>query len=277
MPLAPITDIGTAIVTGIAAAFAALFSALPSILGAAIVLVIGWIVAGWIGGLLARGLRMIHFDDLADRSGVTTFLERSEIRADPAAVIGGLVKWYVRLVFVLMAANAVGLTAVATVANQIIAFIPNLVVALLILGAFSWLAQLTRGIVRGALGGTGMPSADTIGTLAYVTVFAFGVVAAADQIGVAETLVNTLFIGVVAAIALAFGLAFGLGGRDEASQIWRDWRGHATQALRRAETAGATQTAVTPTSPSSGATDGRTRMEQEADARRRRDEMMRRG
>ena len=276
MPLAPITDVGTAIVTGIAAAFAALFSALPSILGALIVLAIGWIVAGWIGGLLARGLRMIRFDELADRSGVTTFLERSEIRADPAGVIGALVKWYVRLVFVLMAANAVGLTAVATVADQILAFIPNLIVALLILGAFSWLAQLTRGIVRGALGGTGMPSADTIGTLAYVTVFAFGVVAAANQIGVAATLVNTLFIGVVAAVALAFGLAFGLGGRDEASQIWRDWRGHATQALRRAETTSATQPAVTPSSPSTGVTDGRTRMD-DAEARRRRDEMMRRG
>ncbi|HEY6959306.1 MAG TPA: small-conductance mechanosensitive ion channel [Candidatus Limnocylindria bacterium] len=276
MPLAPITDVGTAIVTGIAAAFAALFSALPSILGALIVLAIGWIVAGWIGGLLARGLRMIRFDELADRSGVTTFLERSEIRADPARVIGALVKWYVRLVFVLMAANAVGLTAVATVADQILAFIPNLIVALLILGAFSWLAQLTRGIVRGALGGTGMPSADTIGTLAYVTVFAFGVVAAANQIGVAATLVNTLFIGVVAAVALAFGLAFGLGGRDEASQIWRDWRSHATQALRRAETTSATQPAVTPSSPSTGVTDGRTRMD-DAEARRRRDEMMRRG
>ena len=276
MPLAPITDVGTAIVTGIAAAFAALFSALPSILGALIVLVIGWIVAGWIGGLLARALRIIRFDELADRSGVTTFLERSEIRADPAGVIGGLVKWYVRLVFVLMAANAVGLTAVATVANQILAFIPNLIVALVILGAFSWLAQLTRGIVRGALGGTGLPAADTIGTIAYATVFAFGVVAAADQIGVAETLVNTLFIGVVAAIALAFGLAFGLGGREEAGQIWRDWRGHATQALRRAETTTATQPPVPPTSPSTGVTDGRSRMD-DAEARRRRDEMMRRG
>lgn len=277
MPLAPITDVGTAIVTGIAAAFAALFGALPSILGAIIVLAIGWIVAGWIGGLLARGLRMIHFDDLADRSGVTTFLERSEVRADPAGVIGGLVKWYVRLVFVLMAANAVGLTAVATVVNQILGFIPNLLVALLVLGAFSWLAQLTRGVVRGALGGTGLPAADSIGTIAYATVFAFGVVAAADQIGVAETLVNTLFIGVVAAIALAFGLAFGLGGREEAAQIWRDWRGHAAQALRRAEPTSPTRPAVASTPASGGmTTDGRTRVE-DAEARRRRDEMMRKG
>ncbi len=264
MPITPITDLGTAVVTGVAAALAALFSALPSILGAIVVLAIGWLVAGWIGGLLARALRMVRFDVLADRSGVTTFLERAEIRADPAGVLGGLVKWYVRLVFVLMAANAVGLTAISKVAGDILAFIPNLVVALVILGAFSWLAGLTRGIVRGALGGSDLPNADVIGTVAYGTVFAFGVVAAADQIGIAATLVNTLFIGVVAALALAFGLAFGLGGRDEAAQIWRDWRGHATRVIASVQSGGATSSATLTS-----------RME-DADARRRRDEIVRR-
>lgn len=236
MPITPITDLGTAIVTGFAAAFAAFFSALPSALGALALIVIGWIVAGWIGGLLARGLRLIRFDELADRSGVTTFLERAEVRADPAAAVGEIVKWYVRLVFVLMAANAVGLTAVSTVVNDILAFIPNLLVALLILGAFAWLASLTRGVVRSVLGGTSVPNSGAIATLAYVTVFAFGVVAAADQVGVAANLVNTLFAGVVAALAIAFGLAFGLGGQNEAAQIWRDWRGHAATAIQRAGT-----------------------------------------
>src|SRR4051812_24662268 len=235
MPLAPITDLGTAIVTGIAAAFAAFFSALPSVIGALIVLALGWIIAGWIGGLLARGLRAIRFDELADRSGVTSFLERASIAADPATVLGTLVKWYVRLVFVLMAANAVGLTAVSTVVNGILAFIPNLLVAVLILGAFAWLAGLVRNLARGALGGSALPNADAIASLAYVTVFAFGVVAAADQIGVAATLINTLFIGVVAALALAFGLAFGLGGREQAAEIWKDWRGHASGALGQVE------------------------------------------
>ena len=70
-----------------------------------------------------------------------------------------------------------------------------------------------------------MSYGDAIATLAYVTVFAFGVVAAADQLGVAATLIDTLFAGVVAALALAFGLAFGLGGREEAALIWRERMG----------------------------------------------------
>lgn len=271
MPIAPVTDMGTAIITGFAAAVAAFFTALPSILGALIVLAIGWIVAGWVGGLLARGLRAIRFDQLADRAGVATFLERSDIHMDPAGVIGLLVKWYVRLVFVLMAANAVGLTAVATVANGILAFIPNLIVALLIVGAFAWLASLTRGVVRGALGGGSVPNAGAIGALAYATVFAFGIVAAANQIGVADRLVNTLFVGVVAALALAFGLAFGLGGRDEAAQIWRDWRRHGEAAMQQAGASAATAARVPDQQPATPMGDGRS-----AEERRRRDEMARR-
>ncbi|HUQ40982.1 MAG TPA: hypothetical protein VM052_00625 [Candidatus Limnocylindrales bacterium] len=234
MPITPITDFGTAVITGVAAALAALFSALPSIIGAILLLAIGWWIAGWIGKLVAKALRAIRFDQLAERAGVNRFLQRARINADPAGVLGEVVKWYVRLVFVLLAANAVGLTAVSTVVNGVLAFIPNLLVAVLILGLFSWLAGLTRDIVRGALGGGSMPNGEAIAAIAYGTVFAFGIVAAANQIGVASTLINTLFTGVVAAVALAFGLAFGLGGREQAAQIWADWRGHASEVITTA-------------------------------------------
>ncbi len=269
MPVTPITDFGTAVITGIAAAFAAFFSALPSVIGAILILVIGWIIAGVIGGLVAKGLRAIRFDQLAERAGVTTFLRRAQVSADPAGVLGAIVKWYVRLVFVLLAANAVGLTAVSTDVNGVLAFIPNLLVAVFILGAFSWLAGFTRNIVRGALGGSSLPNADAIAAIAYATVFAFGVVAAADQIGVASTLINTLFMGVVAALALAFGLAFGLGGRDEAAQIWSDWRGHANKAMHGVDSAPTQRLA-----PVSGG-DGTSRAD--LDDRMRREELARKG
>ncbi len=258
MPVTPITDFGTALITGVAAALATFFAALPSVIGAILILVIGWIIAGWIGGLVAKALRAIRFDQLAARAGVTGFLARAQIHADPAVVLGEVIKWYVRLVFVLLAANAVGLTAVSTVVNGILAFIPNLLVAVFILGAFAWLAGMVRNLVRGALGGSDLPNADAIASLAYVTVFAFGIVAAADQVGVAANLINTLFIGVVAAVALAFGLSFGLGGREQAAEIWKDWRGHASSALEKVEKSSA-----------SGRSDAGNRASAQADDRRR--------
>jgi len=235
MPVAPITDLGTAVITGLAAAIATFMTAIPSLIGAALLLIIGWIIAGFVGGILARFLRTIRIDDLAERSGVAGFLRRAKVKADAAGFIGGLVKWYIRLVFVLLAANAVGLTAVSGVVTQVLGFIPNLLVAILIVGVFSWLASTAKNLVTGAVETARMPNANGIGALTYVTVLAFGIVAAANQIGVAANLINILFIGVVGAVALAFGLAFGLGGREQAAQIWADWRGQATKAMDRPE------------------------------------------
>src|SRR5205823_1861038 len=147
----------------------------------------------------------------------------------------GLAKWYIRLVFLLLAANAVGLTAVSGIVTSVLAFLPNLLVAMLILGVFSWLASTAKNVVGASLESAGLPNAGGIGAIVFGAVLAFGIVAAADQLGIAQTLINTLFMGVVAALALAFGLAFGLGGREQAAEIWSDWRGHASSALAPAE------------------------------------------
>src|SRR5438128_4560468 len=218
------------------AMFTAFLQALPSIVGALLLLVIGWIVAGIVGGLVTRLLRKVGLDTLATKAGITAFLQRARMKLDAAGLVGGIITWYVRLIFVIMAANAVGITAVSSVLNQIIAFIPNLLVALLILGAFAWLAGVTRNLVTGATESAGVQNSAALATLAYATVLGFGIVAAASQIGVAATLINILFTGVVAAVALAFALAFGLGGREEAARVLRDWRGQAAGVMGKAET-----------------------------------------
>ena len=218
-----ITDLPTALLTGLAAGLATLISAIPSLLGALLVLILGWIITGALAGALARALRAVRVNTAADRVGATNLLQRAQVRTDAAGVIAGAVKWYLRLIVVLMAADAVRLTTVSTIVNEVLAFIPNLFAAVLILAAFSWLASLARNLVTAALEPT-MPNARTIGVLAYSATFGFGVIAAATQIGVATTLIDILFVGIVGALALAFGLAFGLGGRDEAAQIWRSWR-----------------------------------------------------
>lgn len=229
MPVAPITDVSQALLTSLAV----LLAAIPAIIGAILLLVIGWIIAGLLAGLVAKVLRTIKIDQLADRAGVTRFLKRANVRADAAGVVAGLVKWYIRLVFLLLAANAVGLTAVSGIVTNVLGFIPNLIVAMFILGVFSWLATTAKNLVSASLESAEVPNAGGIGAIVFGAVLAFGIVAAADQLGIAPTLINTLFMGVVAALALAFGLAFGLGGREQASEIWADWRGQASDALKK--------------------------------------------
>jgi hypothetical protein len=211
-------------------------AALPSIVGALLLLIIGWIVAGIVGGFVARMLRKVGVDQFATKAGITAFLARARMKLDVPGLVGGIITWYVRLIFVVMAANAVGITAVSTVLGQIIAFIPNLLVALLILGAFAWLAGVTRNLVTGATESANVPNSGALATLAYATVLGFGAVAAASQIGVASSLINILFTGIVAAVALALGLAFGLGGREEAARALAQWRGTASSVASNTET-----------------------------------------
>ncbi len=245
------------------AMLAAFLVAIPSIVGALLLLVIGWIVAGIVGGLVTRLLRKVGLDTIATKAGITAFLQRAKLKLDAAGLVGGIITWYVRLIFVIMAANAVGITAVSSVLNQIIAFIPNLLVALLILGVLAWLAGVTRNLVSGAAESAGVQNSGALAMLAYATVLGFGIVAAASQIGVAATLINILFTGVVAAVALAFALAFGLGGREEAAKVLRDMRGQATDVMERVDT-----------SPARASGDGHP--ETLAEERMHRDQLMRR-
>src|SRR3989442_1575611 len=124
---------------------------LPSILGAIVLIIVGWIVAGVLAALVVRVLRAIRIDQLAEKAGITGFLRRANVRADAAGVVAGLVKWYVRLVFLLLAANAVGLTAVSGIVTNVLGFIPNLIVAMFILGVFSWLASTAKNLVSGGM------------------------------------------------------------------------------------------------------------------------------
>src|SRR3977135_2534836 len=96
--------------------------AIPSIVGALVLLVLGWIVAGIVGGLVTRLLRKVGLDQLATKAGISAFLQRARMKLDAAGLVGGIVTWYVRLIFVVMAANAVGITAVSAVLNPIIGF-----------------------------------------------------------------------------------------------------------------------------------------------------------
>ncbi len=228
-----VTDISQALL-GTLAVFLA---AIPAILGAIVLIIVGWIVACVLAAVVVRVLRAIRIDQLADKAGITSFLRRANVQADVAGVVAGLVKWYVRLVFLLLAANAVGLTAVSGIVASVLGLIPNLIVAMFILGVFSWLASTAKNLVSGGMESAGMPNASGIGVIVFGAVLGFGIVAAADQLGVAPTLINTLFMGVVAAFALAFGLAFGLGGQQQAAEIWKDWRGQASGALANGHSA----------------------------------------
>ena len=222
MPTTDITDWGDAVFLSASNALNAFLNAIPLVIGALLIIIIGWIIAGLLARLTTEVLRRVGADRLfAEHSGRVYGDRAREIK--PSIVAGELVKWLVRLVFLVAAANVLGLTQVSELLNDVLLWIPNLIVAAIILLVAPLLARFVRGAIEVGAGEMGFSNAPLLGRIAEIAIVAFAVIVAINQIGIAANLVNTLFIGLVAAVALAFGLAFGLGGRDVAAELTRSW------------------------------------------------------
>jgi Conserved TM helix len=215
----PVRDTGDAFKASLAGALNTFLSAIPRIIGFAVVLIVGWIISS----LLAKGVKaLVHavrLNDLAQRSGFAGFVQNMGVRNDSAGVIADIVKWFVRLITLVVAFDTLGLPAVSNVLQQLLLWLPNLIVALVVLVIGGLAAKALSQLVRGASAEAGFNNPDTLATVTRVGVWAFTIVVAVNQLGIATTLINTLLIGIVGALSIAFGLAFGLGGRDRAARI----------------------------------------------------------
>ncbi|MGZ3236579.1 MAG: mechanosensitive ion channel family protein, partial [Burkholderiaceae bacterium] len=125
-----ITEWSSAMMTSLASAMALFFSAIPKILGFAIIIIAGWIIAALIERAVAAILRTIKFNELARRSGFADFVQKMGSTTDSSGMIGAVVKWFVRLIALVVAFDALGLPAVSDVLRQLLLWLPNVVVAL---------------------------------------------------------------------------------------------------------------------------------------------------
>src|ERR671932_329415 len=240
--VAPVTDWGVAVMTSLTSALALLLSAIPKVLGFVVILVIGWLIASALAKVVSSVLRAVKFNDLAQRAGLTGFVQKMGLQTDAAGFLALIAKWFVRLIVLVTAFDVLGLPAVSQVLQQLLLWLPNLVVAIIALVIGGLAANALARLVRGATAEAGLGNPDLLATIARVAVWAFAVVVAVNQIGIATTLINTLFMAVVGAVALALGLAFGLGGRETAAQIVRDWyQGSQQAAPKVAQSADAAQ------------------------------------
>jgi hypothetical protein len=233
MPTTQAGDIGQALLGSFAAAMTMFLGAIPKVIGFLVILIIGWIVASALAGAVGALLRAVRFNELAQRSGIADFVRNMGAHTDASGVIATIAKWFVRLIVLVVAFDALGLPAVSQVLQQLLLWLPNLVVALVVLVIAGLAAQALGNLVRGATAQAGLGNPDLMATIARVAVMGFAIVVAVNQIGIARELVNTLFMGVVGALALAIGLAFGLGARDTAGEMVGNWYRKSQQAAPR--------------------------------------------
>ena len=194
-------------------ALSTFLSFLPQLVGAIVILIIGYIVARIIQAVVGRVLQGIGFDGWMEKGGIKQFFDRAQTNYTPATIIGRLVFWFVFIIFLTMAADALGIPQVSAVLGQLIAFIPSIIAAILILILAALLANFVAGIVRGATG------SNLLASVAQYAIIVYAVFAAITQLGIAVSLTAPTFLILLGAVALAAAIAFGLGGREVAQDM----------------------------------------------------------
>src|SRR5215208_8028626 len=160
--VAPVTDWGTAIMTSLTGALALFLAAIPKVVGFVVILVVGWLIASAVAAAVSALLRAVHFNDLAQRAGLTVFVKQMGMHTDAAGFVATVAKWFVRMIVLVTAFDALGLPAVSQVLQQLLLWLPNLVVALIALVIGGLAANALSRLVRGATAEAGLGNPDVL-------------------------------------------------------------------------------------------------------------------
>ena len=192
---------------------------LPNVLGAVIIFVLGIIVAAILRSVVVKLVALLRVDELASRLEIKASFERVGIRLHIGALLGWIVKWFFIVVALIAATDVLGWDQVTDYLQQVVLYIPNVIIAVIILLAGILLANFVRNIVKSAVEAAKLASADFLSGMAKWAILVFSFMAALVQLQIAPDLIRVLFTGLVAMLALGGGLAFGLGGKEHAHRI----------------------------------------------------------
>jgi len=190
---------------------------LPVLLGALVILIVGWIVAKIIRWIVNGALKVVRFDTLADKAGISNVLRKGDVKITARQLLSGLVYWLVIIMVLVMAANALGLPKASDILASLFAYV-KVIAALLVLVVAMFLANFVSGIVKIAAGNANLPKPQLLAGISRWTIIIFAVTIALTQLGIAPLLVTATFNIILGGIVLALALAFGLGGKDAAAR-----------------------------------------------------------
>ena len=196
-----------------------LISYLPYIVGAIFVFIVGYMLALAFGNLTTRVIKSLKVDRVLEGMKIKENLGKAGVKLDVAQIGGWVVKWFLILVFLMAAADILQLKPVADFLNKILLYIPNIAVALIILVIGFLVAEFLNKTVRASIKASGIGYANLLASIAKYSIIIFAMFMALEQLGVAMALIQILFSGLVAMMAIAGGLAFGFGGKDLATDI----------------------------------------------------------
>ena len=195
-------------------------SFVPSLVVAIVIFIAGWIVGALLGRVVSQIIKSLKVDNALRSAGSEALLNRAGFKLDSGRFLGGLVRWFIIIVFLVAAFDVLGLNQVNDFLQQVVLlYLPQVIVAVLILLVAALIADAMESVVKGSAKAAEIKSANFLGNVTKWPIWIFAILMALYQLGVAAAFVQTLFTGVVVALAISAGLAFGLGGKDHATKI----------------------------------------------------------
>jgi len=192
---------------------------IPKLVGAIIIFIIGWFIAVAVGKVISEILKRIKFNQIFERGVWKEALEKAEFKIDASGFIGAICKWILAIVFLLAAVEILGLVQFADFLIKVLAYLPNVVVAALIFVVAVIIADILEKVVRALAEGIKVGYGQIVGAIVRWSIWIFAIFAILIQLKIAPSLLQTLFIGFVALVAIAGGIAFGLGGKEVAAEL----------------------------------------------------------
>lgn len=193
---------------------------IPKLLLAIIVFIVGWIIAVTLGKLVAQIIGFFKVDKILQKTGIEEPLARGGLRLNAGLFVGGLVRWFFLIVFLVASIDILGLNQVNTFLRDVVLrYLPNVIIAALILLAAAILADALQKVVVSSAKAARLTSANFLGGVSKWAIWLFAILSALYQLGIAGPFVQTLFTGFIAMLSIAGGLAFGLGGKEAAGRV----------------------------------------------------------
>lgn len=215
-----LTQSGDALTQAFQGLLGGLIDFVPKLVIAIIIFVLGWVIGAFLDKVVSQVIKSIKVDKALSNIGIDEVVEQTGYHLNSGEFIGGLVRWFVIVVFLVASVNVLGLSQINIFLNTIVLqFLPRVIVSALVLLIAAVLSDVTQKVVYASAKGTGITSAHFLGLIAKWAIWIFALLVVMNQLGVGAEFAQILFTGVVFMLSLAGGLAFGLGGRDTAGKI----------------------------------------------------------
>lgn len=191
----------------------------PYLVVSIILLIVGFVVGSILGKLVAQGITALKIDSLFQSAGIEEVITRMGMTLNVGKFIGVIVKWFIIILFLMTALEVVGLTDVNSFLREaVLPYLPRVIIVAIILIIATMIADVMRKLVVSSSKAAKISSANMLGSVTYYSIWIFAFIIALSELGIAAAFMQILFTGLIAALAIALGLSFGLGGKEAAAR-----------------------------------------------------------